>query len=180
MDKSIRSYAKTRFLELTPERAGSADRKVNLTWRKKLLVELMEKFTCTIAAASTHYNEAFKAAKALSLQPGQETLAAQLVGLGRPEDKKGGRKKKVQGPAAEQTDTPVAPAIEQTEEQKAALAADAAQQAVMLYSVFRKKDDELIASGLTRDQADALIDKARVAKKAALYLESEQQEAAPL
>ena len=170
MEKSIRSYAKTRFLELTPERAGSADRKVNLTWRKRLLVELMEKFTCTIAAASTHYNEAFKEARKLAQQPGQEILAAQLVGLGRPEDKKGGRKKKVQGPVAEQTD---APAIEQT---PAEPLPDAAEHAALLYSVFRKKDDELVAKDLTRDQADELINKARVAKKAALYLESQSAE----
>jgi hypothetical protein len=176
MEKStIRSFACQRFLELTPTRAGSADRKVNTTFRKTITSELMEKFGTTLASAATHYNHAFIEARKLAQQAGQETLAAALVGLGRPEDKKGGRKKKVPGPAAE---LPQGTDVALTPEQQQELADDTAKEAAKLYSVYRKKDDELIASDLTREQADELIDKARAAKKAALYLESEQPEQA--
>ena len=178
MEKGIRPFVCARFLELLPTRAGSTDRKVNTQFRKTLTSEVMEKFGTTLASAATHYNHAFIEARKLAAQQGQETLAAQLVGLGRPEDKKGGRKKKAQGPVEEAAapQAAVTPAIELSDEQKAEAAADAEQHAALLYSVFRKKDDALVAKDLTREQADALLDKARVAKKAALYLESQAAE----
>lgn len=176
MEKSnIRSFVCARFLELLPTRAGSTDRKVNTQFRKNITSEVMEKFGTTLASAATHYNYAFIEARKLALQQGQETLAAQLAGLGRPEDKKGGRKKKVQGPV-EETTAAATVAIELSEEQTAEAEADAAAQAALLYSVYRKKDDELVAQDLTRDQAEQLVEKARAAKKAALYLESQSAE----
>lgn len=172
MDKGIRPYARNCFLQNLPQRSGSTDRKVNTQFRKTITSDLMEQFGISLASAATHYNDAFKNARELAKT--DATLAAHLVGLGRPEDKKGGRKKKVQGPAAETTET-----TEQTEQTPAAPAEplpDAAEHAALLYSVFRKKDDELVAKDLTRDQADELINKARAAKKAALYLESQSAE----
>lgn len=168
MDKGIRPYACRRFIELLPARAGSADRLVNLQWRKSLLAELIEQFDITVASASTHYNHAFIEARKLAQQPGNEALAAQLVGLGRPEDKKGGRKKKAQPAEAAAPGTEV----EETPTTEVALP-DAEEFAELRYSVYRKKDDELVAQDLTREEADALIEKARAAKKAALYLESQ-------
>ena len=168
MDKGIRPYACKRFIELLPTRAGSTDRKVNTQFRKTITSDLMEQFACSLASAATHYNHAFIKARELAATPGNEELAAQLVGLGRPEDKKGGRKKKVQGPAAEQT--------EETAPAPTPALPDAAEHAALRYSVYRKKDDELVAQDLTRDQAEQLVEKARAAKKAALYLESQSAE----
>ena len=55
---------------------------------------MIESFGCTLAAAATHYNHAFIEARKASELEGNEALKELLVGLGRPEDKKGGRKKK--------------------------------------------------------------------------------------
>lgn len=41
---------------------------------------------------------------------------------------------------------------------------------VVTFSVFRKKDDVLVASGVTETEALALVVKAKAAKKASLYV----------
>ena len=85
--QSIRTVANNMFLERLPTRAAQG----NLLWRKGIILDLVELTGCTIAAASTHYNYAFKRIK------GSEPEL--VVGLGRPEGKNnGGRKRKqVQG-----------------------------------------------------------------------------------
>jgi hypothetical protein len=112
MDKGIRPFCDAKFVELLPTR-----------------VNVMEAFGCTLASAATHYNHSFIQARK------NPELAALLVGLGRPEDKKGGRKKKVvavvETPAAAAvttetaTETPAqepvqseAPAVELTEQEQ--------------------------------------------------------------
>jgi hypothetical protein len=85
MDKGIRPASNSKFLELSPARvAGTL---TNTQFRKNVMCHLMEEFGITLSSAATHYNEAFKAAKV--------SHPDLVVGLGRPEDKKGGRKKKV-------------------------------------------------------------------------------------
>jgi hypothetical protein len=101
MDKGIRPAANTKFLELLPTRVNT--REGNTAFRKNVICFIMEQYGATLASAATHYNHAFITAREKAKT--DETLAQLLVGLGRPEDKKGGRKPKAQ-PVA----TPKAPA----------------------------------------------------------------------
>ena len=97
MDKGIRPAAIAKFNELLPTRVNT--REGNTAFRKTVMASIMEDFGITLASAATHYNHAFMEAKK---DPAKAEL---LVGLGRPEDKKGGRKKvvKAAAPAAEAT-----------------------------------------------------------------------------
>ena len=89
MDKGIRAFANQYFVEQNEfRRKGEkfTGPKGNTAFRKDVMCKLMEEFGCTQASAATHYNEALKLVR---------DAAPELVaGLGRPEDKKGGRKKK--------------------------------------------------------------------------------------
>ena len=91
MDKGIRAFARNYFVEQNElRRRGEVytGDKANTMFRKAVLMKLVEEFGCTIAAAATHYNEAFKLVK--------EATPELVAGLGRPEDKNnGGRKPKV-------------------------------------------------------------------------------------
>lgn len=84
MDKGIRPYAVAAFIAQSPTRINT--REGNTAFRKTLMAELMEQFGITLASAATHYNHAFISAKT--------THPAFVEGLGRAEDKKGGRKPK--------------------------------------------------------------------------------------
>lgn len=101
MDKGIRPACNAKFLELLPARENT--KAGNTLFRKTVIAYVMEEFGATLASAATHYNHAFINARELAKT--NEVLAQQLVGLGRPEDKKGGRKPKV-------VQTPVAAAVE--------------------------------------------------------------------
>lgn len=108
MDKGVRPAVKAHFLQVLPTRENT--RLGNTKFRATVIHKAMEDFGITLAAAATHYNHAFIKAKEASLT--NPELAAQLVGLGRPEDKKGGRKKKVvEVPAAGVATTEVAPVV---------------------------------------------------------------------
>ena len=101
MDKGIRPHVNAKFVELLAQREQLG----NKLFRKSVIADAMEQFGITLASAATHYNHAFKEAR--------KTHAHLLTGLGRPEDKKGGRKPKakpVETPAAETpaTETPAA------------------------------------------------------------------------
>lgn len=87
MDKGIRAYCNNKFVELNEVRRRGL--MANNVFRKAVIMDVVEQFGCTIAAACTHYNHSFKFVKELN---------AELVsGLGRPEGKNnGGRKRKVQ------------------------------------------------------------------------------------
>jgi hypothetical protein len=92
MDKGIRSFARNLFVEQNElRRKGQAftGDKGNTTFRKHVMATLMEQFGCTLASAATHYNDALQLVKAAT---------PELVsGLGRPEGKNnGGRKKKTE------------------------------------------------------------------------------------
>lgn len=159
MDKGIRPEARRKFAELNAKRLNGefgTDDKANTKFRKEVMSHLMDQFGITLASAATHYNEAFKFIKS------QDANA--VAGLGRADDKKGGRKPKAKPEAA------ATPAAEQT----AAPVEAAAAPAVKLCIVKRQKDDAVIATGLTNEQALALVDKAAKAKKAKLYVVDEQ------
>lgn len=97
MDKGIRAFARNYFVEQNElRRKGEkfTGPKGNTEFRKEVMCKLMEEFGCSLASAATHYNEAFKLVKGAT---------PELVsGLGRPEDKKGGRKPKAQ-PVSQET-----------------------------------------------------------------------------
>lgn len=105
-DKGIRQEAVKKFMELLPSRPIPGTRLENAKFRAEVNGHLMEQFNIPIHSAATAYNHAFLDAKEKAKT--NEALAAMLVGLGRPEDKKGGRKKKatVAPEAAPQADTP--------------------------------------------------------------------------
>lgn len=136
-DKGIRINVNHKFVELLPQRAEWG----NTRFRKEVICYAMEEFGITLASAATHYNHAFKLVKAAT---------PELVeGLGRAEDKKGGRKPKAKVAATAEA---VAAEPQQTE-----------------FSVFVKSTGALVAEKLSFEAAQALINKAAAAKKAKLY-----------
>lgn len=79
MTKGIREYVNARFTKYLPQLAELG----NAGFRAKVMDGAVKKFGISIASAATHYNHSLKMARAAS---------PDLVeGLGRPEDKKGGR-----------------------------------------------------------------------------------------
>lgn len=156
-DKGIRLGAIAKFAELLPQRAVLG----NARFRAEVRFFLIENYGITGNAASTHYNHAFQEAKKV---PAMTEL---LIGLGRPEGKNnGGRKKKVVAVAG-----PVlllgytAPAAEAVDD-----ANDAGEtgEAQTVFTVKRKKDGVVVAE-LSFDAATAMVAKAKAAKKSALY-----------
>lgn len=103
MDKGIRPACNAKFLSELPARVNT--KAGNTLFRKTVMHHIMEEFGATLASAATHYNHAFLAAKELAKT--DATLATQLEGLGRPEDKKGGRKPKAVTPPVSNSVIPV-------------------------------------------------------------------------
>ena len=171
MDKGIRPYVNAKFVELNAQRkAGTL---TNTAFRKAVMAAAMEDFGITLASAATHYNHAFQAVKAAA--------PAEVEGLGRPDDKKGGRKRKeVAAPTV--IPTPVnallqnfiaAGAIKAPAAAAEAETAQAVQQVAAveqtLFTVKKKADDSVVAEGVSLEDAQKLVQAAREAKKAKLY-----------
>jgi len=80
MTQGIRDYTNARFAKFLPE-LGTLG---GTEFRKKVMEGTVAKFGISVASAATHYNHALK----------MQRLAdpKSVEGLGRPEDKKGGRK----------------------------------------------------------------------------------------
>lgn len=166
MDKGIRQGVLVKFNSMLGELATIGGKK----FRRIILDWTVENYTCTMAAASTHYN--------FALQKAKKDTPEQVVGLGRPEDKNnGGRKKK------EATVVPFETAEQykarMTAELTAAPAGDAVVEApqepivepvVALVTVVKAKDGTVVAEGLTPEAAAELIEKAKAAKKGALKI----------
>lgn len=174
MDKGIRPACNRKFNEMLPERVNT--REGNTAFRKAIMADMMDKFSITLASAATHYNHALIQAK--------KDNPTAVEGLGRPEDKKGGRKKKVPAIVQEligsDTNSGAAQAPEAgSEQQQAAVPEGASQEqpaaqeevapaalqdaqpeqeaAPKLVNVYKKKDDSLVHEGLTQEAADALV-----------------------
>jgi hypothetical protein len=148
MDKGIRPECNRMFAQLLPTRVNT--REGNTAFRKAVMAHIMENFGITVASAATHYNHSFIQAKA---------NAPELVeGLGRPEDKKGGRKPKVV--LVPELCGPVQPA---------AVFEDAEGVVQTEFTVRRKSDDSVVAEKLSFEAARELVGKAAAAKKAKLY-----------
>jgi hypothetical protein len=138
-DKGIRVNVNHKFVELLAERATTG----NTRFRANVIGYAMEEFGITLASAATHYNHAFKEAQKVP------ELAELLAGLGRAEDKKGGRKPKAKMEAA------VAEAVAEVQQTE--------------FTVKRKSDGAVIAEALSFEAAQALVAKAIAAKKSKLY-----------
>lgn len=170
MDKGIRPAARAKFVELNEQRRRGL--LTNTVFRKTVMAYIMEEFGTTLASAATHYNDAFKFIKELN---------SELVdGLGRPEDKKGGRKPKVR----ELPQTTEATGDEDLTEQAMLAVAgsipnlenvdqvpnDSDTKVVITYTVKKAKDGVVVAEGLTEAEANALIARAVAQKKAKLVI----------
>lgn len=154
MDKGIRPAARNKFVELNELRRRNVEPftgpKANTVFRRAVTDFLQTEFGITLASAATHYNEAFQHVKELN---------AELVsGLGRPDDKKGGRKPKPKEviPAA----APVAAVAEDL---------DPGEPVQTVFTVKKKSDGSVVAEGLSFEDAKGLVEKAAAAKKAKLY-----------
>lgn len=182
MDKGIRPYCNAKFVELLNLR--NRGELTNTQFRKNVMADVMENFGITLASAATHYNHAFITVKALN---------SELVsGLGRPDDKKGGRKRKavLVTEAIKAILGDVAP-VEFIDQQFVDTAPAAAPllltydappvpqgwdkveggeetPEVKTYTVTRAKDGVVVATGLVLTDAEALCAKAVQAKKAKL------------
>ena len=84
MTKGIREFVNETFAALLPTRPTPATREGNTAFRKAVMQKAMEQFGISLASAATHYNHTLKFIK--------ETDPTLVAGLGREEDKKGGRK----------------------------------------------------------------------------------------
>lgn len=182
MDKGIRPYCNAKFVELNNLR--NRGELSNTAFRKSVMADCMEAFGITLASAATHYNHAFKTVKELN---------SELVsGLGRPEDKKGGRKPKAKVVAEAvtlllgYTPSTVLGAVEFIDQQyvdqtpSTLLSAGVKENTsthtvvtnptpeVKTYTVTRVKDGVVVAEGLVLSDAEALVAKAVSAKKAKL------------
>ena len=100
MDKGIRLQAWRLFEQHTPARLaavaaangdGSLIAAANRKFRAEVTLTLCEQFSINIASSASHYNYAKHRA--------ENEKPAWCVSLGRAEDKKGGRKKKIVTPA---------------------------------------------------------------------------------
>jgi hypothetical protein len=168
MDKGIRQGVKVKFAEMLPQLAELGGKK----FRRIILDWTVEQYGCTMAAASTHYNHAFQETK--------KATPEKVVGLGRPPEKnKGGRKKEVKAvegaaPAGDAAATPEGEAAAGTAVITDAAAGvgleDLQAAAPETFTVVKAKDGSVVAEGLTREQAEELIAKAKAAKKGNLKI----------
>jgi len=143
---SIRTAANTMFLQLLHSRKEVG----NKAFRRNVMHYLVETFDITVAAAATHYNHAFQRIKASEPEL--------VVGLGRPEGKNnGGRKKKLALTAAEvtgQAADELTPNLGEPQTE---------------FTVKRKHDGAVVAEGLNFEDAREMVAKAAAQKKAKLY-----------
>ena len=163
MDKGIRPAVNRKFAELLTTRAAVG----NTAFRKNVMFYAMEEFGITLASAATHYNHAFQECK---------KVTPELVeGLGRADDKKGGRKPKVVVAEAvavllsegvkENTSTltvTVNPAADDSND-----AGETAPEQTVF--TVKKKSDDTVVGTFSFEDATALVAKAAAAKKAKLY-----------
>lgn len=140
-DKGIRPYCNNLFVQTLPSRAELG----NTAFRKQVMFVIMEEFGITLASAATHYNHAF-----LQVKKSNPEL---VEGLGRAEDKKGGRKAK-----AKPSELTAAEVLNESTEV-----------VQTLFTVKRKSDDTVVAENIGFEDAQLLVQKAYTAKKAKLY-----------
>jgi hypothetical protein len=98
MNRGISKYTANYFVEQNElRRRGEAPyvgKKANTVFRKTVLLHVIDHFGITVAAAAKHYNDALRLVR--------EATPELVAGLGRPEDKKGGRRPRSQPQAVAQ------------------------------------------------------------------------------
>ena len=141
---TLRNAANTMFLQRLPGFTLPFNAKTGREFRVGIILDLVQATGCTIAAASTHYAHAFKRVK-----EGEPEL---VLGLGRPEGKNNGGRKRKQAPTM--------PVDE--------LCGDLGEQQ-QVFEVRRCKDNVAIYTGLSYEDARAKVEKAAASKKAKLY-----------
>lgn len=154
MAKGIRPAVRAEFIRLSVQRLSGEFGDIsngtlsigNVGFRKAVMSFQIDTFGSNVASASTAYNEAKD--HAFTIDP------ALVVGLGREEDKKGGRK----AGSKNSSEAPVAKVEEVTP-------------IVQTYTVVRVKDGEVQGAELTIEQANAMIEKAAKGKKAKLAIQ---------
>lgn len=157
MDKGIRVGVNAKFKEMLPQLAALGGK----MFRREILDWTVENYGVTMASASTHYNHSFQTVK--------EAAPELVAGLGRPEGKNnGGRKRK----AAEVviTGTVISQGVKAhtaTHTVTTNPAAEIPEQTV--FTVKKKSDGSVIAEGVSFEDATALVAKAKAAKKSSLY-----------
>jgi hypothetical protein len=132
MDKGIRATCNFKFMELLPQRAAMG----NTAFRKAVMNHIVEEFGIPVTSAATHYNHSF--------QKCREASPELVEGLGRAEDKKGGRKPK-------------------------AVVAEYVEPVQTEFTVKRCSDGATIAQALAFEDARNIVRKAAAQKKAKLY-----------
>lgn len=146
MSKGIRAAVNHKFIEMAKLRIagefGSITEgtlsKGNRAFRVAVIEFAMDEFGISLASASTAYNYSFKFVS--------REIPELVVGLGRAEDKKGGRKPKQ---AQVEAVVEVKPKV---------------------YNVVRVKDGAIVSSGVSEEVANGLVEKATKQKKAKLSL----------
>ena len=168
MDKGIRPACNAKFVEALATRVNT--REGNCAFRKNVMFYVMEEFGITLASAATHYNHSFQAVK---------LATPELVeGLGRADDKKGGRKPKavvVAEAVAVLLGTPEGAAPEAATLLSEGVKENTSTLTVTVnpaatFTVRKKSDGTVVAEGLSQEAADTLVAKAKAAKKAALEI----------
>ncbi len=106
MTRGIRAFTNQTFNATLPQLAELGA----VGFRREVMAKVMIGCDINVASAATHYNHSLKLAK--------ESNPDAVATLGRPADKKGGRKAKVvvidTAPAVETTAVETAPAVETT------------------------------------------------------------------
>ena len=132
MDKGIRVTCNFKFMELLPQRATLG----NTAFRAAVMSYIVEEFGIPVTSAATHYNHSF--------QKCREANPELVAGLGRAEDKKGGRKPKE-------------------------VAREFVEAVQTEFAVKRCSDGATIAQALAFEDARNMVRKAVAQKKAKLY-----------
>jgi hypothetical protein len=132
MDKGIRATCNFKFMELLPQRAAMGD----TAFRRAVMSYVAEQFDIPVTSAATHYNHSFRKCR--------EASPELVTGLGRAEDKKGGRKPK-------------------------AVAREFVEAVQTEFAVKRCSNGATLAEGLSFEDARRMVQKAVAQKKAKLY-----------
>jgi hypothetical protein len=134
-DRGIRVNTFNKFMEMLPLRATIG----NTEFRRGVMQYAMAEFEISLAAASTHYNDAFKKVKASNPEL--------VLDLGRAEDKKGGRKPKAKVDASVSDNSAV-----QNEDGVHHITSEDLE-IQELFNVYNKKTGDLVEAMLTFDEA---------------------------
>jgi hypothetical protein len=182
MDKGIRSGVDFEFNRLLPQWREMGGRLPGSNFRHAVVAWAVENYEVTWSSGCTHYNHSLQAAKV--------SRPELCEGLGRAEDKKGGRKTNASKLAAALVAVEAATAgtaadtSEQFQEWVAAVAGaipetvidaaatgeveDTAITVPQTYTVTRVKDGAVVAEGLVLAAAEAMLARAAAGKKAKL------------